>query len=519
MRVVLLSPYGSLINSGLRVLSATLRQAGHQTRIVFLPSANEVTSFMLFNPAEMYEPSVLEQVIDLCRDADLVGVTVMTNHFFKARQLTEALHGHLSHVPVIWGGIQATIEPEKCLQIADFVCVGEGEGALLELAQRLSEGEPAFAHIANLGYRSSSGKAVVNPPRALLRELDTLPFPDFGPDEHYVLHEGSLAPMTARLLRIYLMDASATGQPVYPMVATRGCPHRCSYCANDYYARIYDDWRHVRRRSNASLIAEIVAFRERFPFVGEVSFLDDVFVAAPTDSIEYFARSYKREIDLPFTCIVSPTTINERKLCALLDAGLVRISMGIETGSARTQELYHRPMGSEAVLQATRLLNQHKHRMLPPNYDIITDNPYENAEDKIATLALLRQVPRPYRLLMLSLVFYPGTGLYERALADGLVTDVDSAIYNRNFFQLQPTYYNLMLFCLHRQLPQRLLRLMTQPALFRLLDRPAMQPLWRLVDRLLTRLRVSRSKARLDRYRAHAAEIEDREPPSQAEKG
>jgi len=430
----------------------------------------------------------------------------MTNYFHKAKQLTDTLHANLD-VPVVWGGIQPTVEPDLCLDYADIVCIGEGEQALADLAACIQGGQ-SYAHIPNLGYKTEQGQVVVNPPRPLIQDLDQLPFPDFGPEGHYLLHRGRVVPLTPNLLRTYLMDASATGQPVYPLLATRGCPHRCSYCANDAYADLYRSWRKVRRRSNASLIAEIQAFRAQFPFVGEVAFLDDVFVAAPTETIEAFARLYKASVGLPFYCIVSPLTINEPKLKALLDAGLIRVSMGIQTGSPQLQELYHRRIDNEVVLKAAHLFNRHQAQMLSPVYDIITDNPYATPEDQLDTLRLLNQLPRPYKMLMFSLVFYPGTALYEKALAEGLIEDVNAEVYSRNYFKLQPTYYNLALYGFHRQFPPGLLRLMSHKYVFRLLSASVLRPLWRLGNWLLMGVRVWYNKLRLKRFRQYSADID-----------
>ncbi len=499
MKIALISPYGSLMNYGLRIMSSCLQQAGHDPCLIFLPNAKEVASFLLFEPSELYEQSVIEQVVELCSDASLVGISVMTHYFDRASQLTAALHQHLS-VPVIWGGIHPTVRPAECLEHADLVCVGEGEEAIVELADRMAAGQP-YGRIANLGYRSADGQLVINPPRPLIRDLDSLPFPSFRLDNQYVLHGGQVRTLTPSLLHFYLMDSSSTGEPVYPVLSTRGCPHRCSYCANDAIGEVYPDWRHVRRRSNGSLVAEIQAFREQFPFVGEVAFHDDVFVAAPAPAIEAFSRVYREQVGLPFYCIVSPLTLTERKLTALLDAGLVKLHMGIETGSRRTQQLYTRPIGNKAILRAAHLINKYADHMLTPAYDVISDNPYEGPEDELETLRLLQQIPHPYRLLIFSLVFYPGTRLYERAIADGLIHDEKREIHNRNFLRLQPSYYNLVIYGYHRRFPRWLLRFMSHPPVFLLFSAPTWRPLWRVAHWGLKWVRTWYNWRRLRRYR------------------
>jgi radical SAM superfamily enzyme YgiQ (UPF0313 family) len=240
--------------------------------------------------------------------------------------------------------------------------------------------------------------------------------------------------------------------------------------------------------------------------VGEIAFLDDVFVAAPTQRIVEFAQLYQKKIGLPFYCIVSPLTINEKKLTALLDAGLIRISMGIETGSKRIQDLYERPINNTVILKAALLVHKFIDRMMPPVYDVITDNPYEETQDQLDTLALLQQIPRPYGLLMFSLIFYPGTALYERALDDGLIDNEKEEIYNRNYFRLQSSYYNWVIYGFHRQFPRWLLRWMSHPLTFRLLNATIWRPFWQVGNWMLTQARIWYNKLRLRRFRSEVSQ-------------
>lgn len=496
MDVVLISPHGNLANFGLRVLSACLIQAGHNTRLIFLPDAKERLSFLLFEPRKLYSVSTVRQVVELCSGADLIGITVMTNYFFRAKQLTDSLHEQL-HIPIIWGGVHPTVCPEECLEHADIICVGEGEQALVELANRLAKGEPLL-DTANLWYKSIDGQVIKNRLRPLVQDLDALPFPDFGLDNHYILHKGQIQLLTPALLNFYLMSLSVTGNPVYPLLASRGCPHCCSYCANDTYARLYQGWRHMRRRSAESLVVEIQSVREQFPFIKEIAFLDDVFVAASTETIESFSCLYKEKVGLPFYCIISPSTINEVKLEALLDAGLVKVFMGIETGSRRLQQLYKRPADNATVLKAAHLIHRYTDRMLPPTYDIITDSLYEEYQDRLATLKLLQRIPYPYSLLIFSLVCYPGTILYKQAIVDDLIKNEREEIHNRNYLKVRSTFYNLILYGFHYQLPHWFLSLMSHKLLSRLLNIAQMRPLWILIGRWLNQRQIRHSKRKLE---------------------
>ena len=184
MKVVLISPYSNIEATGLRILSACLKRLGFPTQMLFLPDLDEAMAHHHYDQRRINE-SIFQQVIELCDDAGMVGITVMTPSFGVARDITEALHSSLS-VPVIWGGIHPTLRPEECLRYADLVCMGEGEQSIVEVAQFLERGQEVRG-IPNLAYLDDAGGMCINPARPLESDLDQLPTPDYDYDDHYVL--------------------------------------------------------------------------------------------------------------------------------------------------------------------------------------------------------------------------------------------------------------------------------------------------------------------------------------------
>ena len=72
----------------------------------------------------------------------------------RASQVISALR--ILKKPIIYGGVHAAISPELCIKEADIVCIGEGEGALLELINALEKKKP-INKIKNLWIKSSKG--------------------------------------------------------------------------------------------------------------------------------------------------------------------------------------------------------------------------------------------------------------------------------------------------------------------------------------------------------------------------
>jgi len=448
MDVTLISPSATVTCIGLRGLSSYLRCQGFHTRVLFLPTAW----------GEGYAPSVLDEVVDLARGSGLVGLSVMTPDFERAVDLTHALRG--LQVPMVWGGVHPTVRPEECLAHVDIVCCGEGDETLLELASALASGREV-AQISNLCLRRD-GRVVCNSLRPLELRLDRLPPPDFGLEDHYILSDGRVVPMSAGLLRRHMGTT-------YVTVASRGCPYSCTYCVNSTWHALYPDGPPVRRRSWDHLLGELEDVVDRFPFLQAVCLDDDAFLAVSAREIEAFAEKYARRVHLPLIVTgVMPKTLSERKLKTLDAAGLLWARMGIETGSSRTLSMYGRRTTREEILEAAGLLSRWAVPGYPPRYDLILDNPWETEEDLLDTLDLLVHLPEPYRLQAFSLTFYPGTPLHTRAVQEGLIQSEMGEAYRKDFRVLGSNYLNRVIVSMNRSWARVVVRLCLSPYLKRL---------------------------------------------------
>lgn len=467
-RIGLISLYSQISALGLRQVSACLRAAGFETTMIFLPDREEWLSTPGPHP-QTYSASVLEQVCDLCSGLDLVGIGVMTNFVGRARALTGAIQERLS-IPVIWGGIHPTVEPAESLAYADYVCVGEGEGAVVDLADRMACDQPT-SDIPNIWTKDEKGNLIANPVRSLNRSLEDLPLPEYELERHHILHEGQVIPLTSALLAHYMLGSFA-GQPrvAYTTYMTRGCPRECTYCCSSALAGLYPGWHRLRRRSPERVVAEINAARRLIPALQVVMFLDDTFLAANMEELQAFSEIYREHVGLPFFILCTPQSVTEEKIGCLVKAGLQDVEIGLQTGSRRIQTLFGRPGKNEDVLAAARCLHRFEQWIPHPRFDIISDNPYETEADQLETLRLLYQLPGRFLLYIFSLAFYPGTALYRKAKEDGLIEDEEQDIYCHNILQANPTYYNLVLWCIHRHLPRWLLWLLIQPLALRVFN-------------------------------------------------
>jgi radical SAM superfamily enzyme YgiQ (UPF0313 family) len=479
---------------GVRALAAYLKSRGYPVRTVLIPGGVEHYKYRS-GYVYQYDSRLLQQVEEVCRGSDLIGISLMTHYFDRAQQLTQHLKKSLK-VPIIWGGIHPTVRPEESLEHADLVLVGEGEEAFLELVEKLAAGQN-IDHIANIWLKK--GKEIIrNPLRPLIQDLDQLPFFDFGLEDHYLYcnREKRLKPLDKELLKQNLPQEPAPHGTFidafrrlvnYKTMTSRGCPHHCTYCAERTLALMYRGERYLRFRSAEHVMAELRWVKKEMPFVESIFLFDDTFMARPLKDIQKFSRLYKQEIDLPFCIQASPTTTSFEKMAALVDAGLLFVEMGIQSVSERGMITYRREIKGEKILEAARTIHHFYPRIHPPCYHVILDNPWETTADVAKTIDLVLRLPRPFWLKRASLTLFPGTELFDRAVLEGLIRNKEDErrlIYSKHLHTPEGSYVNFLMYLSgFSYFPRWMVRLLAHPRLVKTLEAPKFRGLFHTLQR------------------------------------
>lgn len=481
MRITLISLHPEVLSIGIRMLSGCLKQNGYDVRLIFLP-VDDYSRHAEQRYLGDFSTVILDNLVYLCRDADLIGISLLTNYFFRAVTVTKALQAKLD-IPIVWGGPHPTAQPEQCLQYADMVCLGEGEEAVVDLVKRVSTGQ-RYDEIPNIWLRQGN-KIQRNDPRPLIQNLDSLPMPDCDLLGQYILENEKIRTLNADLLLQHAIFRSADEQGLtYPVLSSRGCPHNCSYCANDMWRRMYAGQRYVRRRSVEAICDEIDHASERIPGITSINFADDNFAARSIKSMKSFLETYMLRVKLPFSCTLSPMFAESERLDMLTRAGVFRISVGIQSASKRILEIYDRRVSVEAAKSAVEKLERIRPNMRKPriaNYHFIVDNPYETAEDQIATLRFILRLPRRKSALCFSLVPFPGTAIYEMMRRDGLIYDESTQIFTKDFWDHQRNFTKYWLYLFFGGVPAPVLRALLRPALVRIVNLGRPKWLFRII--------------------------------------
>ena len=277
------------------------------------------------------------------------------------------------------------------------------------------------------------------------------------------------------------------GRTGYQTMTGRGCPHACTYCGNSFYRDLYKRQKYVRYRTVEHVIQELETVKREYPFIDFFWFSDDSFFGRTLEDIQLFSKEYKERIGDPFYLLGSPGTITDEKYSALVDAGLMCIQMGLEHGSPRIQKMFKRStMGNEKIIKTAEILAKYADRTAPPQYDVIYDLAYETMEDKLHTLRVISDLPKPFRLQVFSVIYYPGTSLHTIAERDGLITDEKAEIYDRMFFERHDSYTNTLLFLARSgKFPSRLLKVLIDEQVVNVMTSDYMEPAGRVAKKAM----------------------------------
>jgi len=400
LRIALMAYY-NYSSHALRIFHPLLRQRGHDVHSIYVKD-----SFTFGRPTQKEEDMVMELLREL--RPDVVCMQVWSTYFKLAARLTRRIKDELGAL-VVWGGIHAQVKPEDCLEYADVICRSEGEYALAEITDRLSLGHD-IDDVAGCWVRTTSGAIKENDPRFLIPDLDLLPIPDISPEnKHYLGGEVWRDPAE--------WDRNLVS---YDVMAVRGCPFECTFCIHNFTRKVTVGLgKYIRRRSVDHVMRELNAVKAQRPKLIAIAISDDIF-APPRPWLEEFCARYKREIGLPFVIWTYPRMVEEDKIKMMRDAGLWGTTMGIQSGSERIRrECYERETTDDEVVGACQTLAKYG---IVRNLDFIGDNPYENEDDRRATVNLLARLPKPFYFNYFSLTYFPGVELTERAIRDGHIT-------------------------------------------------------------------------------------------------
>ncbi len=386
--------YRGIENLGVGYIMSMLKHHGHQIDLIFDPGFDD--NLFLKAPQLRWmnrHQALLDRAVAF--KPDLIAMGSLTNLWPFACDMAAKLKAKLG-VPIIVGGHHAQALPDYVLQNphVDMVCIGEGELALLELANRMERGED-ITTIPTIWVKRD-GVIHRNDMGDLENVFDTFPFPEKQLWWEYGCFKDNLEIFTGR-----------------------GCPFKCTFCNIHYQREIFKgkgDF--LRKRSIPNVIAEFKQNLAKYD-VNFVSIHDDNFTTNP-HWVEEFCEAYRKEVNLPWYCFGYPTTIKPNLVRAMKAANCATIFMGVDSGDPDIRRYYmERPMPDELIFRSAQLI---KDAGIGLQISCIYGNPGETPEQMFKTLRMVDKI-KPTQSSAYVFYPFPKTKLHDMAVKMGYLDD------------------------------------------------------------------------------------------------
>jgi hopanoid biosynthesis associated radical SAM protein HpnJ len=361
------------------------------------PAALVADSRVLDAPADGL---TIDQARSIARGYELVIMHTSTPSFPTDARFAEMLKEDNPQIKIGMVGAKTMVDPDGSLRATtavDFVCREEFDYTCKEVADGL-----AFADIKGLSYRAADGRIVHNLPRAILENMDELPF---------------VAPVYKRDLKIENYFIGYLKHPYVSLYTGRGCRSKCTFCL---WPQTVGGHRY-RVRSAANVIAEVAWIKENMPEVKEVMFDDDTFTdSSNLPRVEEIARGMGR-LGMTWSCNAK-ANVPRKTLEVMKDNGLRLLLVGYESGD--DQILHNIKKGLRTDI-ARRFTEDCRKLGILIHGTFILGLPGETTETIEKTINFAKEI-NPHTIQVSLAAPYPGTTLYKQAVDNGWLAENDA---------------------------------------------------------------------------------------------
>lgn len=354
------------------------------------PAALVPGSRLLDAPVE--ELSV-EESLKIAAEYELVIIHTSTPSFPTDAKFAELLKARQPKILIGMVGAKVAVDPADSLTASpaiDFVAREEFDYACKEIA----EGRP-FEDVTGISYKLADGSVQHNPPRAMIENMDDLPF---------------VAPVYKRDLKIDRYFIGYLKHPYVSIYTGRGCRSKCTFCL---WPQTVGGHRY-RVRSAANVIAEAKWIKENMPEVKELMFDDDTFTdSSNLERVHEIARGL-HALGWTWSCNAKANVPYE-SLKIMKENGLRLLLVGYESGD--DQILHNIKKGLRTDI-ARRFTENCRKLGIQIHGTFILGLPGETKETIAKTIEFAKEI-NPHTVQVSLAAPYPGTQMYKQAVENG----------------------------------------------------------------------------------------------------
>jgi radical SAM superfamily enzyme YgiQ (UPF0313 family) len=329
---------------------------------------------------------------------DVVMISMVESTYLQALAMLENIKDLRPYV--VAGGVFAILCPQELISSAyiDAICTGEGEDSAVEFCRSFANGSD-YTSTPGMWFKVK-GAVKKNEPRSLV-DLEKAAFLDFSLYEKGRFYK----PMQGRLFRMV------------PLEFSRGCPYRCSYCANHAIERRFKDvGRWYRWKSMDRIFAEIESYVKNYD-VEFFYFVSETFLSMPPNKFDEFCKRYSK-YRIPFWFNTRPETITKQIVKRLEGIGCFRMGIGLEHGNEEfRRKMLNRNVTNAKIVEACKIVEDSK---ITYSINNIIGFPGETRELIFDTVSLNRQI-NPDTVGTFILTPFSGTDVHDYCVKNGYI--------------------------------------------------------------------------------------------------
>jgi anaerobic magnesium-protoporphyrin IX monomethyl ester cyclase len=409
-----LASHGPTPPIGLAYLAAVLREHGHRVDMIDAPGAGFDEVVDVASPVGTVKRvglSAAEIVERIPSGTTLVGFTLMFLHEWpQMREVIEAVRAALPDAYLVVGGETATSFWPWMLEqtdAIDLVALGEGEATILAVADELARGRRPRGLEGTVDPSETDGAPITNGLPTRLRQLSTIPEPawDLVALDPYWSHP------------YFGVDRGRS----MPVMATRGCPYKCSFCSSPQM------WttRYVVR--DPEEVVDEIERHVRDRGVRNINFCDLTAITRRKWTLQFCDALDARNLDITWQLPVGTRAeaLDDEVLRRLHATGCRNITYAPESGSPRMLEVYDKKVDLDHILTSLRAAHGIG---LKTHVNIILGHPEERWSDTAKSVRFLWRAARAGCDDAAVILFcpYPGSRDFDTLLSEGKVV-VDEA--------------------------------------------------------------------------------------------
>lgn len=300
----------------------------------------------------------------------------------------EKIKKRFKDVPVILFGHYATVFHQELMTNAniDYIIHGEPDLVFQQFLDAFLSSKK-LDHINGLSYKinfvpvhQKGNNRIINP--------NELPMPAFD-----------------------LLKNDLYGEPFFPkpyglIQSARGCPYSCNFCVKSYGTKL-------TALKPEKIIQQVEKYIELFN-IKSFRFIDDTFTATPARVIKFCKLLIEKKIELSWSCLARPDTLNKNMLEWMKKAGCKRLYIGMESGSQNVLDFYNKGINVQSALSNIKDAEKLGYELMG---FFMVGTPNETKEDVKKSIDFA--IKAGFEFIVISkLMPYPGTPLYNQLKAD-----------------------------------------------------------------------------------------------------